>query len=57
VSDPRLPDGADVTKDDRPEEEPDAVPDTPNTDPSKRAEDHATGEAQAAENRERESPS
>jgi hypothetical protein len=51
-----LPDLPDVTKADRPEEEPDAVPDTPNTDPDKRAEDHATGERQAAENRELENP-
>ena len=56
VSDPLLPDLPDVTKDDRPAEEADAVPDTPNTDPDKRADDQATGEGQAAENRELENP-
>ncbi len=34
----------------------DGVPDTPNTDPDRHEPDQATGEDQARENRERESP-
>ncbi len=55
MSDPLLPDLPDVPQDDEPPR-PDQVPETPNTDPERGDSDQATGEEQAAENRETENP-
>jgi hypothetical protein len=56
MTDPGLPDLPDVPEDIPPGGDPGSVPDSPPDEPEPRDTDHPTGEAQAQENRERESP-